>query len=162
MKPSRDERGYSYVLFLWILAAAVLAVSAFTFFRIYKNSGLAGHTASHCSIQSGVQLCVAGVPDRISASTTRTLSVTLTNKSQKTYSWSGSSSCGAEPALDVNDRSDRQTCTADIVPYRLKPNEAWKATLQLDGTDLNAGANSLQVHWGGIVSEKLTVKRSGK
>ncbi|HXE10284.1 MAG TPA: hypothetical protein VN554_02560 [Verrucomicrobiae bacterium] len=162
MNLRRDQRGYSYVLFLWILAAGVIIASGLTFFRIYKNSSLAGHGTSHCSVQSGVQLCIAGVPDKILPTDTRELSLTLTNQNQKSYLWSGSSSCGAEPYLSVNGRADIRTCTTDVTRFQLKPHEAWKATFELNGAGLNPGDNSLQVRWAGLSSDKLTVQRAVK
>lgn len=162
MQIHRAERGYSYVLFLWVLAAVVLIVSAFTFYKVYKGSSLANHTSTHCNIQAGVQLCIHNIPQKVSLTDTDELAVTLTNQGTKPYIWGAGSTCSHGPTLTLNNKLNAQNCNTAIATYKLAPKESWSASLQLNGSDLNSGANTIQVEWGGINSDKLTVQRTDK
>ena len=159
MKRRRGEHGYSYVLFLWILAAAVLAISAFVFYRVYTGSSFSGRVSSRCDTKSDMELCLRGLPARIAPTATAELSVTLTNNGDGSQTWSGSSSCAGKPGLVINGKPALAACTTDFGQFSLAPGASDQATVELSGSDPKSGPNTVQVEWAGVTTSALTISR---
>jgi hypothetical protein len=106
-----------------------------------------------------MRFCVSINKKSIGYTDKATVYATLKNIGSSAYTWSGSSSCGNKADLLINGRDTglSDICTEDITGFNIAAGESKSQSIDLIGSDLQAGKNTVQVGWAELTSPTLNV-----